>query len=113
MHEPPDGPPEESGDEPTRGGERRRRRSQNPVDFGEEGTPTREHLPASLRTTQPLPFPAAAPAPRRPCVLVLAGPRVGELIPIEGHLVIGRDAGTGLQILDEGVSRRHCRVSVE
>jgi diguanylate cyclase (GGDEF)-like protein len=49
--------------------------------------------------------------PKRPCLIVIAGPRLGEVFPIEGEMIIGRDADSVLSLADdEGVSRRHARV---
>src|SRR5690348_4978040 len=54
------------------------------------------------------------PPRKRPCLLLLAGPRMGELIPVESQgVVIGRDPQADLVLLEEGVSRRHARVVVE
>lgn len=52
-------------------------------------------------------------AGRRPYLVVLAGPRVGEVIPVHQPLLIGREPRSGLHLLDEGVSRRHCTVAPE
>jgi diguanylate cyclase (GGDEF)-like protein len=52
-----------------------------------------------------------AAGPRRPCLVVVAGARLGEIFPIEGELIIGRDAEAQLRLADdEGISRRHARV---
>ena len=52
-----------------------------------------------------------AAGPRRPCLLVVAGARLGEIFPIEGELIIGRDPEAHLRLADdEGISRRHARV---
>jgi diguanylate cyclase (GGDEF)-like protein len=49
--------------------------------------------------------------PKRPCLLVVAGARLGEIFPIDGELVIGRDPEAGLRLADdEGISRRHAKV---
>jgi diguanylate cyclase (GGDEF)-like protein len=52
---------------------------------------------------------------KRPCLVILAGPRLGELVAVEGRrgLVIGRDPLAELHLQDPGVSRRHARISVE
>lgn len=55
----------------------------------------------------------AIPAGRKPYLIVLAGPRVGEVIPVHQPLLIGREPRSGLHLLDEGVSRRHCTVAPE
>src|SRR5260370_23266520 len=56
-------------------------------------------------------MPAARARRRRPCLLVIAGPRLGEIIPIEGEMTIGREPSLELPLLDdEAVSRRHARI---
>jgi len=50
--------------------------------------------------------------PKRPCLIVIAGQHLGEIFPIEGEIIIGRDADAELRLPeDEGVSRRHARVT--
>jgi diguanylate cyclase (GGDEF)-like protein len=50
--------------------------------------------------------------PKRPCLVVIAGQHLGEIFPIEGEIVIGRDPDAVLRLAeDEGVSRRHARVT--
>lgn len=50
--------------------------------------------------------------PKRPCLVMVAGPRLGEIFPIEGELLIGRDPQAALRLPDdESVSRRHARVT--
>jgi diguanylate cyclase (GGDEF)-like protein len=50
--------------------------------------------------------------PKRPCLVVIAGAHLGEIFPIEGELIIGRDLDVNLRLAeDEGVSRRHARVT--
>src|SRR5436305_15214156 len=61
---------------------------------------------------------SAAPAPqppaqeKLPCLLVLAGPHMGELYKLKPDqaTVIGRGE-TDLRIEDDGVSRRHCSIT--
>jgi diguanylate cyclase (GGDEF)-like protein len=48
--------------------------------------------------------------PKRPCLVVVAGTRLGEIFPIEGEVLIGRDPEAHLRLYDEGISRRHARV---
>ncbi len=44
--------------------------------------------------------------------IVLAGSAVGEMYKLEGtELVLGRASDTEIRIIDEGVSRHHCKVS--
>ena len=50
--------------------------------------------------------------PKRPCLVVIAGAQLGEIFPIEGEIIIGRDPEAALRLADdEGVSRRHAQVS--
>jgi diguanylate cyclase (GGDEF)-like protein len=54
---------------------------------------------------------SSASGPKRPCLVMLAGPRLGEIYPIEGELVIGRDPAAQLRLAeDESVSRRHAMI---
>lgn len=93
MPTPPDHPPPPPGDD--------------------EVTIERGHPSAAALTTMRFEAAPESAGPRRPWLLVMAGPRLGEMVPIEGQIVIGRDPAAGLPILDEGVSRRHARVTVE
>jgi diguanylate cyclase (GGDEF)-like protein len=58
---------------------------------------------------------ASASGPKRPCLVIIAGPRLGEIYPVEkGELLIGRDGDMHLKLDgDESVSRRHAAVKVE
>ncbi|HXU71277.1 MAG TPA: GGDEF domain-containing protein [Polyangia bacterium] len=50
--------------------------------------------------------------PKRPCLVVIAGAHLGEIFPVEGEIIIGRDLDANLRLAeDEGVSRRHARVT--
>jgi two-component system, cell cycle response regulator len=50
--------------------------------------------------------------PKRPCLVVIAGAHLGEIFPVEGEMIIGRDQESNLRLAeDEGVSRRHARVT--
>ena len=50
--------------------------------------------------------------PKRPCLVVIAGAHLGEIFPVEGEIIIGRDVDAQLRLAeDEGVSRRHARVT--
>jgi two-component system cell cycle response regulator len=51
---------------------------------------------------------------REACLIVIAGGTVGMMhkLPASGEIFIGRTADTGIQIDDEGVSRKHARISV-
>lgn len=42
-------------------------------------------------------------------LIVIAGNQVGEMSRIEGQADIGRDKKAEVTIIDEGISRRHCR----
>ncbi len=58
-------------------------------------------------------FPSASV--KRAYLLVLAGPQFGQMFPLsEGReLLIGRRDDADVQILDEGVSRRHATIRAE
>lgn len=66
----------------------------------------------TLDQTLRAPAPAPTPAPRRPFLLVLTGPRAGELHRLTpgADLVIGRDQRANIRIDDDGVSRRHATI---
>jgi len=50
--------------------------------------------------------------PKRPCLVVIAGAHLGEIFPVEGEIIVGRDPESNLRLAeDEGVSRRHARVT--
>jgi diguanylate cyclase (GGDEF)-like protein len=57
---------------------------------------------------------ASASGPKRPCLVMIAGPMLGEIFPINeagGELFIGRDPDAQLRLGDdESVSRRHASV---
>ena len=42
-------------------------------------------------------------------LIVIAGNQVGEMVRIEGVADIGRDKKAEVTVIDEGISRRHCR----
>ena len=66
--------------------------------------------------TPALPAPGMRSAQRRRgCLVVLSGPRIGELFSVEEEangFLIGRDAICNLTLLDDGVSRRHALLEV-
>jgi diguanylate cyclase (GGDEF)-like protein len=50
--------------------------------------------------------------PKRPCLVVIAGAHLGEIFPVDTEMLIGRDPEASLRLAeDEGVSRRHARVT--
>jgi diguanylate cyclase (GGDEF)-like protein len=50
----------------------------------------------------------------RAYLIVLAGSNVGEMFKVAGgQAVIGRGQTAEVQLLDEGISRRHCQIMVE
>ncbi len=54
---------------------------------------------------------SAGSGPKRPCLVMVAGPQLGEIFPIDGELTIGRDPTCALRLADdESVSRKHARV---
>jgi hypothetical protein len=58
---------------------------------------------------------ATAPDARHAFLLVLAGPQLGDIVPLEPgrELVIGRRDDADVTIRDDGVSRRHASIHVE
>ncbi len=50
---------------------------------------------------------------RRPCLVALSGPLIGEVFVIGAGLVVGRDPSSHLRLIEEGVSRRHARFETE
>jgi len=49
---------------------------------------------------------------KRACLVVIAGAHLGEIFPVESEIIIGRDPDASLRLAeDEGVSRRHARVT--
>jgi diguanylate cyclase (GGDEF)-like protein len=57
---------------------------------------------------------ASAAGPKRPCLVMIAGPMLGEIFPINeagGELIVGRDHDAQLRLSDdESVSRKHASV---
>jgi two-component system, cell cycle response regulator len=53
-------------------------------------------------------------AKRGACLIVIAGGTVGMMhkLPTSGEIFIGRTADAGIQIEDDGVSRKHARISI-
>lgn len=47
----------------------------------------------------------------RAYLIVLAGSNVGEMVPLDRSLTLGRGAAAGLRLQDEGISRLHCKIS--
>jgi len=67
----------------------------------EEETAVRGEAQATAETAQ-----------SRPCLILVSGPNLGEVFPLLGdELTIGRAPPADVQIIDEGMSRRHARVS--
>ncbi len=62
-----------------------------------------------------VPFREAGRAERRPYLLVLSGPQLGQLFMLEPgrEMVIGRKEGADILIRDDGVSRRHASILAE
>ena len=57
-----------------------------------------------------------APRPSEECpyIVVLAGSNVGEMYKIAGEeMVLGRGGGADVRLVDEGISRFHCRIRPE
>ncbi len=56
--------------------------------------------------------PARPATERRPYLLVLSGPQLGEIFPLdpEREIVLGRDPASEIRLRDTGVSRRHAGI---
>lgn len=74
-------------------------------------TPPPPVVPPPRTQEQPPPYAAAPRASYRASLAVDGTPRTAELRP--GSNVIGRGSGADLQLLDQGVSRRHADVHIE
>lgn len=48
---------------------------------------------------------------QRAYLIVLTGTNVGEMYKVDGEMYIGRSREAQIQLLDEGISRKHCRLS--
>lgn len=48
-----------------------------------------------------------------PYLIALSGKDPGKLYPIEGNLVLGRSSEADIHLMERGVSRHHCRISLE
>ena len=52
--------------------------------------------------------------PKRPCLVVVSGPKLGEIVVINKSIVVGRDAKAALCLAeDEGISRMHARIDLD
>jgi two-component system cell cycle response regulator len=47
---------------------------------------------------------------QRAYLIVLTGTNVGEMFKLDGEMFIGRSKEAAIQLLDEGISRKHCRL---
>lgn len=65
---------------------------------------------ATAISAEPLPLDGKSRA--RPCLVVLAGPTVGEMIGIVDGLTVGRSTDADFQVADDGISRIHLRFEV-
>jgi two-component system cell cycle response regulator len=56
--------------------------------------------------------PARSPAEKRPYLLMVSGPQLGEIFALESgrEIVLGRDPACDIRLQDTGVSRRHASV---
>ena len=62
----------------------------------------------------PLPGEDLAPERDRAYVMVLAGANIGEMYRIDGsELVLGRSPDAHVRLVDDGISREHCRILLE
>jgi diguanylate cyclase (GGDEF)-like protein len=63
---------------------------------------------------KPLPSDAEKPQRDRPYLIVLAGPNVGEMYPVEGaESFVGRGTNATIRLGDDSISRRHVRIVVD
>jgi diguanylate cyclase (GGDEF)-like protein len=63
------------------------------------------------RTIGAPPRPSRAPVLEEACLVVLYGESIGKRIPLRGSgIVVGRASDADLQLEEESVSRRHCRI---
>ncbi|MEI7703873.1 MAG: GGDEF domain-containing protein [Deltaproteobacteria bacterium] len=72
-------------------------------------------VPPDIRPEGTESWSIAPPRPsseRRPYLLVLAGPQLGEIFPLElnREVVLGRDPACDFRLRDTGVSRRHASI---
>jgi diguanylate cyclase (GGDEF)-like protein len=73
--------------------------------------PGDEDYSADEDLTPPVHLVAGEEGEKRPCLVIVAGAQLGEIFPIDGELLIGRDKAAGLRLTeDKGVSRKHCKV---
>jgi transcriptional regulator with PAS, ATPase and Fis domain len=47
---------------------------------------------------------------QRPCLIVVTGPSLGRVVPLDDSISIGRDPSNNLPINDVALSRRHCQL---
>lgn len=78
--------------------------SNRPRDLAEEETEQTETARVS---------PDVGPPSRRdiPCLVVLTGGNIGRVVRLSANLVLGRSSKCKVHLDDEGVSRRHARIS--
>ncbi|MEY4576225.1 MAG: hypothetical protein RL701_928, partial [Pseudomonadota bacterium] len=55
---------------------------------------------------------AAAPSGARARLIVLAGGNIGEMHELDQELVLGRSSDADVQLLGDGISRKHARVRI-
>ncbi len=48
----------------------------------------------------------------RAYLIVIAGTQVGEMIPLKGTVVLGRGAEADVRLIEEKMSRKHCRLVI-
>ncbi len=61
----------------------------------------------------PAQAPVAAPVGPGPCLMILTGPRAGERVALRNGFVIGKQAGTDLQIDDGFTSSLHAQIAMD
>lgn len=74
----------------------------------------KHRFPSSAASTVVAMPAARVGAPERAYLVILAGPQMGEMVKLEPGkpIVVGREEGVGLLLMDDGVSRQHARLTM-
>ena len=75
----------------------------------------KHRFPSSAASTVVAMPAARVGAPERAYLVILAGPQMGEMVKLEPGkaIVVGREEGVGLLLMDDGVSRQHARLILQ
>jgi diguanylate cyclase (GGDEF)-like protein len=78
-------------------------------------TPKQIRPELTPQTGFPVFDPSGGAPVKRPCLVALSGPLIGEVFALSepGGLLIGRDANAQVRLIEEGVSRRHAMLEAE